>query len=168
MTERYSPIEMSFNNSANRKQILKFKLDNQHCALYVSIVERVERAVEITPLPKAPEIVLGIINAHGKIIPVIDLRKRFRMPTREIRIDDRFVIAATSRRTVGLMVDVVTGVCELADHEIVSTRQALPFAEHLQGVAKLDGDIVLIYDLGGFLSIDEENRLDEALSSSKR
>ncbi len=57
-----------------------FTLDEQRYALHLSAVERVICVVEITPLPKAPEIVLGIINVGGQIIPVIDMRKRFRLP----------------------------------------------------------------------------------------
>jgi len=54
----------------------------------VSAVEKVVRAVEITPLPKAPEIVVGVINAQGRILPVLDIRKRFRLPAREMKPDE--------------------------------------------------------------------------------
>jgi purine-binding chemotaxis protein CheW len=55
--------------------LVVFTLDDMQCALSLSKVERIERAVEISPLPMAPEIVLGIINIKGKIVPVVDLRK---------------------------------------------------------------------------------------------
>jgi len=144
--------------------LVLFVLDEQHYALCLPAVERVVRAVEITPLPKAPEIVLGIINARGRVIPVIDVRRRFHLPTRAIKPDDRFIIASTSRRLVVLVVDSVAGVRELTDRQMVSVEQSLPFAEYLTGVAKLEDDLALIYDLDRFLSLDEETVLDSALA----
>jgi len=144
-------------------QIVVFSLDEPRYALDLSTVERVVRAVEITPLPKAPEIVLGVINMQGQVIPVVDVRKRFRLPEREINIDDRFIISRTSRRLVALVADDVIGVQKLENREIVSAEQALPFAEYIKGVAKMEEDLVLIYDLDQFLSLDEEQKLDEEL-----
>ena len=155
---------MSANVKPNQNQIVVFTLDEPRCALYLSEVERVVRAVEITPLPKAPEIVLGVINAQGRIIPVIDVRKRFRLPPHELRLDDQFIITRTPRRSVALAVDSVVGVREVADWEMVEAGQSLPFAEYIQGVAKIEDNIVLIYDLDQFLSLDEERLLDAALS----
>jgi len=145
-------------------QVVLFTMDEPRYAINLSSVERVVRAVEITLLPKAPEIILGVINVQGRIIPVIDVRKRFRMPSREIRLEDRFIIVRTSRRTVALVVDSVSGILELTDSELVSAEKSLPFAEHIQGVAMTKDDIVLIYDLERFLSLDEEKMLDDALS----
>jgi purine-binding chemotaxis protein CheW len=143
--------------------VVVFALDGPRCALPLSTVERVVRAVEITPLPKAPDIVLGMINVQGRIIPVVDLRKRFRLPSRETSPDDRLIIARASQRLVALVVDSVAGVRELAERELVSAEQALPFAADIQGVAKLEDGLALIYDLDRFLSLDEERELDAAL-----
>ena len=135
-------------------QILVFTLDEPGYALDLSAVERVVRAVEVTPLPKAPEIVLG----------VIDVRKRFGLPPRETRLNDRFIIARTPRRNVALVVDSVAGLRKLADRDLAIAGQSLPFAEHLQGVTKIEDDLILIYDLDRFLSLEEERMLDEALA----
>jgi len=114
---------MSNSYPTDQNYIVVFALEEPRYALLLSAVERVVRAVEITPLPKAPEIVLGIINAQGRIIPVIDVRQRFRMPTREMKLDDRLIIARTSRRQVALVVDSVTSFRELTEREIVNTEQ---------------------------------------------
>ena len=158
---------MNKNQQSDRDGIVVFALDEPRYALYLSSVERVVRAVEITPLPKAPEIVLGIINAQGRILPVLDIRKRFRLPAREMKPDDRFIIARTSRRQVALVVDSVVGVHELTEREMVSAKQALPFAQYLKGVAKVEDNLVLIHDLDQFLSLDEEQALDATLSKGK-
>lgn len=145
-------------------RIVVFALDGARCALSLSVVERAVRAVAVTSLPKAPEIVLGVINVRGNIIPVVDVRKRFRYQAREMNVDDRFIIAHTNRRTVALVVDAVLGVRELAAGQLASARRELPFASHLEGVARMEDGLVMIYDLDRFLSLDEESALDAALS----
>jgi len=146
--------------------IVVFSLDEPRYALYLSSVERVVRAVEITPLPKAPEIVLGIIDVRGKVMPVLDIRKRFRLPARDMNLDDRFILARTARRRLALRVDSVAGVHELTEGEMVSAKRAPPFAQYLKGVAKVEENLVLIHDLDQFLSLDEERILDGALAGS--
>ena len=153
----------SDSHKINQNQIVLFTLDESRYALPLSAVERIIRAVEITPLPKAPEIVLGVLNMGGRIIPVMNVRSRFRLPLRKIGMDDRFIIARTPRRLVALAADSVLGISTLADADIVSAKQALPFAEYVQGVAKLDGNLVLIYDIDQFLALEEEQLLDAAL-----
>jgi len=94
-------------------QVIIFRIDGQSYAIPLSDVDRVIRAVEVTPLPKAPETVLGIIDYHGTLVPVLSLRKRLSLDFRDISTNDRFVIARTSRRTIVLTVDEVTGLSEL-------------------------------------------------------
>jgi purine-binding chemotaxis protein CheW len=155
---------MSNFQGTDQKQIVVFSLDESRYALFLSAVERVIRAVEITPLPKAPEIVLGVINFHGQIIPVVDIRPCFHLPAREMSIDDRFIIARTSRRLVALVVNSIADVRELTDREMVTVEQVLPGAEYIRGVAKLEDNLVLICDLDQFLSFDEEQVLNAALA----
>lgn len=144
--------------------ILVFALDEPRYAIGLSSVERVARAVEIMPLPKAPEIVLGVINAQGRILPVLDIRKRFRLPEHEMKLNDRFIIARTARRVVALVVDSVIGIRDVSNGRMMSAEQSLPFAKYLKGVAKTEDGLVLIYDLDQFLSLDEERTLDKALA----
>ena len=157
-------------NSSERSELDKivvFSLDEPYYALHLSAVQRVVRAVEILPLPKAPDIVQGVINVQGQIIPVIDVRTRFRLPPREMDLDDRFIIARTSTRSVALAVGSVSGIRELADGEMVDANQVLPEAEYIRGIAKTSDGLILIYDLDRFLSLDEEQALDTALSGGK-
>ncbi len=149
--------------SSEKEKIVLFSLDEPRYALHLSVVERVVMAVEIIPLPKAPEIILGVVNYQGLIIPVIDIRKRFRLPFREISLEDQFIIAKTAKRFVILVVDSVSGVYELDKYQIVDTAEAFPYTVYLSGIAKVDTNIVLISDLEKFLSLDEEQILDEIL-----
>ena len=150
------------------EQLLVFTLDEQRYALHLSAVERVVRVIEITPLPKAPEIVLGVINIHGRIIPVVDTRKRFRLRECEIGLSDQLIIANTDTRPVALIVDSVTGVTEQSKDRIVQAEKILPGMEYVEGVLKLDDGMVLIHDLDGFLSLKEEKALERAMRRTIR
>lgn len=145
-------------------QLVVFALEDQRYALHLSAVERIVRAVEMTPLPKAPEIVIGVINVQGRIIPVFNIRRRFHLPEREIELSDQLIIANTARRTVALVVDTVDGVIERLSEEVTPADQVLPRIEYVEGIVKLENGLVLIHDLDKFLSIDEETKLDEALN----
>ncbi len=140
-----------------------FTLDAQRYAIHLSNVERVIRVVELTPLPQAPEIVLGVVNVQGRIVPVVNIRKRFRLPEREMNLSDQLIIAHTSRRTVGLMVDTVIGVLDRSEKEVIAAEKILPNLVHVEGVVKLEDGMVLIHDLDKFLSLEEEKTLADAM-----
>lgn len=144
-------------------QIVVFRLGESRCALPLTAVDKVIRAVQVTPLPQAPEIVSGVINLAGKVIPVINVHRRFQLEERDLQLDDRFIIAHTSRRTVALVADSVSGYQELGDRQMIPVEESLSFAPFLRGVAKIEGDIIMIYDLDQFLSLDEETALDRAM-----
>jgi purine-binding chemotaxis protein CheW len=152
----------------DKQKIVLFSLEEPRYALYLSEVVKVERAVEITPLPKAPQVVSGVINFHGEIIPVIDIRKLFRLPQRDIYLEDQFIIARTSQRLVVLVVDSVNGVFDLEHHQVIDAEESFPFTEYLSGIATIEHGIVLITDLEKFLSLDEERVLNVALTESEK
>lgn len=146
-------------------QLVIFTLNEQHYALHLFIVERIVPIVEVTRLPKAPEIVLGVVNMEGRIVPVLDIRKRFRLPDRDPDPSDRLIIARSSGRVFALAVDAVTGVVERPEEEVVAAERIFSALEYVEGVLKLEDGLVLIHDLDQFLSLDEENTLEEALRS---
>ena len=148
---------------AKNQMLVLFRLDEQHYALHLPAVERVIRAVEVTPLPKAPEIVLGVINAHGQVIPVVDVRKRFRLPEREMELDDHIMIARTPKRLLALPVDSVEGVVAYPEEQMVVSEKIVPGMEYVEGVLKLPDGLILIHNLEKFLSLKEEKALDSAM-----
>lgn len=143
-----------------------FYLDELRMALALSTVERVVRAVYFSQLPDAPQIVLGVVNLQGRIIPVVNMRARFRLPDREVALTDRLIIAQTGRRTAALFVDSVAGVVEYPGPALVGAGDILSGLEYVTGVAKLDDGMIFIHDLDRFLSLDEEETLDRALATA--
>lgn len=146
------------------RQLVVFALDEQRFAIPLQAVERVVRAVEITPLADAPEFVLGVINVQGRVVPVFDVRGRFRLPARELELNDQFVIAQNSRRTVALVVDAVIGVEACAESEVTSAEQILHGLHCVAGVLKREDGMILIHDLDEFLSLRQEAALEDAMS----
>ena len=143
-----------------------FSLDERRFALRLAAVERVFAAAEIASLPAAPRIVLGVINIRGRVVPVVDVRKRFGLPTREIALSDQFILGRTGSRSVALLVDAVMGVVGLSQDETTHAGAIVPGLEYVEGVARLSDGMVFIHDLGTFLSLEETIALDVALPLS--
>jgi purine-binding chemotaxis protein CheW len=140
-----------------------FTLDDQSFAIDLSNVDRVIRAIEVTPLPVAPEIVLGVINIHGDVIPVVNIRKRLNFRQKDMEVGDQLIIGHTDKRSLALWVDEVQDIVDIANKKVIKQGDILPGIPHIEGVVKLDGDIVYIHDLERFLSLDEEARLNMAM-----
>lgn len=138
-------------------------MDGKRYALPVSAVWRVVYAVEVTPLPSAPKIVLGVINVEGRIVPVINIRKRFALPEKEIGLDSHLIIARTAKRSVALVTDSVSGVVDISPDAVVGSSSILPHVPHVEGIAKLPDGMVIIHDLDTFLSLEEDSALDDAM-----
>jgi purine-binding chemotaxis protein CheW len=145
------------------EDLVVFGLDNSFYALRISAVRQIVHAVAITPLPRAPAIVQGIINVRGSIVPVLRLRERFGLPERTPRLNDHLILARTARRTVALVVDRVIGVTRRSPEEMTRPERIMAGLDYLEGVVKLADGLALIHDLDTFLSLDEETALDEAL-----
>lgn len=145
-----------------------FRLEGQRYGLPLSQIDRVIRAVELTSLPKAPSIVLGVVNVNGQVLPVLDIRHRFHLPDREIGVDDHFLIARTRKRRVVLQIDQAEGVIGVSANDVVCTDEITPGLEQVRGVAKLADGLLLIHDIDSFLSLEEEQALDDALGEEAR
>ncbi|HEY5513990.1 MAG TPA: chemotaxis protein CheW [Geomonas sp.] len=157
----------SWRNQITTPQLLIFTLDEQRYALRLEAVERVVRAAAITPLPKAPEIVLGILDLQGQVIPVINLRKRFSLPVREIRTSDQFVIARAKLLTVALVVDGAESVLEGTGEAVIPPGDILTGTGYLEGVTRTEDGLVLIHDLASLLFPEEEELLARALEQGE-
>ena len=144
-------------------QLVVFRVGEQRCALALAAVERIVRAVEVTPLPGAPHIVLGVIDVEGSLVPVLSIRRRFRLPEREIIPADQFLIARAAGRAVALVIDEAEGVFEREQSAITPSCGLSPGLEQFGGVVKLDDGLALIHDPEKFLSLEDVRALDDAL-----
>ena len=145
---------------------LVFTLDERQIALPLSSVDRVLRAVEMTPLPEAPEVALGVINVQGRIVPVLSIRRHFGLPESELRLSDRFVIAHTSSGRIALLVDDVLGVIAPRGTEITAAQDILTGLRNLDGVVKSPEQLIVVHDLDRVLSREEESMLSGAVETA--
>jgi purine-binding chemotaxis protein CheW len=146
---------------------VQFGLDAHRYALPLQDVERIVRAVQVTPLPLAPKVVLGAVDVGGQILPVFNLRQRFQLPERPMTLEDQLLIARTAHRRVVLAIDQALGVI---DEPTIPTTDSAGFAPdltHIRGVISLPAGLVLIQDLERFLSTDEADALDTAIRTEE-
>lgn len=143
--------------------ILVFEIAGQRYGLAASAVRELVRAVSIVPLPKAPAIIEGVIDVRGTLVPVLDLRARFRLPARPVEPGDHLVLAEAGPRVVALRADRALGLARLQPGGVQDLVTVVPGAEYVAGVARLDDGLVLIHDLAKFLSQAEGAALDAAL-----
>jgi purine-binding chemotaxis protein CheW len=149
--------------ASSLRPLVVFSLDDQRYGLPLPAADRVLPMVAVSRLPGCPDVVLGAINLHGKVIPVLDVRRRLGLPAGEYGPAARLLVARTLRRTVALPVDAVSGVAEVAVEDVVPPDAVIPGIGHVAGIAALADGLLLIHDLDTFLSIEEERQLAEAL-----
>ena len=150
------------------EHILVFSLDGRHYALPLERVERVMLSVDLTPLPGAPDVIIGAFDMQGAVVPVVEFRNRLKLPARDISVSDKFIITRMRKRSVAVRVDEIRGVVECDPGQIIPPHSVAPGLENVTGILRLGDGIVLIYDIDGFLSIDEEKALDESANKVMR
>lgn len=151
-------------------RLVLFTLDDQKYGLPLEVVDRVLRAVEITPLPEAPRIVAGVFSLQGRPVPVIDLRRRFGLPERGVDVDDHFIVAQSSTMLVALPVDEALGLAKGLDDERVPAADVVPDLNYVESVVASGAEMVFVLDIDTVLTDDEEgalrDRLDEVPGTS--
>lgn len=148
-------------------RLVVFVIDEQRYALPLLAVERILPMIAVSPLPQAPAVVLGVINLHGQVLPVVDIRRRFGLAPRDFGLRAHLLVARTSRRTLVVPVDEVLGVSEVAAGAVTPPDAVLPGIGHVAGIVALADGLLFIHDLDAFLSLDEERQLTESLEGVK-
>jgi purine-binding chemotaxis protein CheW len=154
-------------NAASGARWVVFRIESSRYALPLASVERIVRAAQVTPLPLAPPAVLGALDVHGDILPVFDLRRRFRLRERALDPADHFLIARAGLRRVVLVIDQPLGVVDQPTDALIEADALTPDLAHVRGVLRLPDGLVVIQDLEGLLTAAESLALDVALAESK-
>ncbi len=138
---------------------LVFTLSDRDFALPLPSVERVVHAVAVTVVPEAPEILCGLINYKGFIMPVLDISLRFQLPNENIGPDHLFVIVHTAVKSFALKADGVRGVLARQVKQIVPPADIISGMRFLAGVMKLENGMMLVPDLERLLTYEEETAI---------
>lgn len=141
-----------------------FPIGPQRYAIEADRVQEIVRAVAVARLPDAPPSVEGMINVRGRLVPVLNLGRRFGYPGREMELTDHFILARAATRLVAFRAHGAAALEHIEPDLIEEVRAHVPDAAQVTGIAKLRDGLVLIHDLDVFLSASEAGALDQALS----
>jgi len=147
----------------DEQQLVVFDLADEGYGVDISAVREIIRLQEITHVPRTPEFVEGVINLRGKVIPVIDLRKRFGLAVEAESQDNRIVVVDIGDQDIGVVVDAVTEVLRIPTDSVEPPASVITTADsdYLLGIAKLDSRLIILLDLQKVLSVDEQGALSE-------
>lgn len=145
-------------------QLVVFELGEERYGLDIATVYEIIRHQPVTAVPQAPPFVEGVINLRGRIIPVVDLRRRFGMPSGQVTRATRIVVCEAAGTRVGLVVDGVSEVLMAPIDAVEQTPEVASTdeADYLRGIAKLGERLVILLDLGGLLGTADAAAIGEA------
>lgn len=138
-----------------------FSVGDKEYGVEMSQVREVIRVREITTLPDTPDFVEGVINLRGKVIPLVNLRKKLKVPEKEIDRINRAIVVRLNENFVGVIVDKVNEVVSIQPADIMVPDDVLKDARYLIGVGKLKDELVFIIDIMKLLTRVEKENIQE-------
>lgn len=144
-------------------ELLCVDVADHRCGVPLEHVVEIHRAVQLSPLPDAPDVVLGLLNRRGRVVPVLSLRRRLGLPTRSLHATDALVVLQVPEREVAVLVDAAVDIVAVAVASIDEAAPRSAEAFRSQGVAVLPDGLLVVLDVQRFLSLTEVAELDEAL-----
>lgn len=158
-----APVTGAASGSENELlQLVTFVVGTEEFAVPILSVQEINRMMQITRVPQSPAFVEGVINLRGKIIPVVDLRKRFGLENRETTGENRIVVVEVNGRVIGFMVDKVNEVLRIQSN-IVEPPPPMVCgidSEYVQSVGKLEDRLLILLDLGRLFGSETAAQLD--------
>jgi purine-binding chemotaxis protein CheW len=143
--------------SSGELQLVSFNIGTEEFGVDILKVQEINRMVEITRVPQAPHYVEGVINLRGKVIPIVDLRKRFGLELKEHDKNTRIVVVDIGGNIMGMIVDSVSEVLRLPASTIEPPPEIVTGvnAEYIKGVAKLEDRLLIFLDLSKVIDAEE-------------
>lgn len=142
-------------------QLVTFSIGEEEFGVDILKVQEIIRTMEITKVPRAQEFVEGVINLRGKVIPIIDLRRRFGFSSKEHDKHTRIIVIEINNMIVGFVVDSVSEVLRIpaATVEPPPPVVAGVESEYISGVGKLQDRLLILLDLDKLLSSEDMEAL---------
>jgi len=143
-------------------QLVTFRLGKEEFGVPIAAVQEVVRVPEVTPVPEAPWFLEGVINLRGRIIPVMDLGRRLRLPPRPRTRATRIVIVDGGGRPAGLIVDAVLEVVRLPQGAIEPPPPMISGIglDYITGVGKHREQLLVLLDLARVLDLEDMRRAE--------
>lgn len=144
-------------------RFLTFSIGNDSYGIEIQYVTEIIGIQAITEIPELPEYVKGIINLRGKIIPVMDIRLRFKKEPREYNDRTCIIVVDISNLSIGLIVDSVSEVLTIPEEEIVDPPEMNKCSNrYIKKIGKYGNEVKLLLDCDKLLTDDEQDDMDEA------
>ena len=148
---------------SDQLQLVSFHIGDEEFAVDILNIQGINRMVEVTKVPNAPDYVEGIINLRGKVIPIIDLRKRLGLPKKPYDKDTRFIVVEINNKVIGFIVDSVNEVLRINSS---ITEPPPPVvsgidSEFITAVGKLEDRLLILLDIEKILSSAEKKELSK-------
>jgi len=145
-------------------QLVGFRIGDETFGVRIGSVREIVRVPEITSVPNAPDTIEGVINLRGKIIPVMDLRKRFGHAEIQPDKKNRILVVELDNKLIGLMVHSASEVLKIPPSDIESPGSVFADADssYVTGVGKLNGRLIILLDISKLLHRPELKKLEEA------
>jgi purine-binding chemotaxis protein CheW len=142
-------------------QLVTFVLGSEEYAVNILKVQEINRMTDITLVPNSPPHVEGVINLRGKVIPVVNLRKKFGMEEKDDNSDSRIMIVDLGGSTMGIIVDAVSEVLRVPPSVLEHTppMAAEIDTEFISGIAKLQDRLIILLDIDKMVGKSEVNNL---------
>ena len=149
-------------------QVVGLRIGRETFGIPIGVVREIVRVPEITSVPNAPDYIEGVINLRGRIVPVVDLRKRFREVVAAPNKKNRIVVVELDGRPLGLIVNSASEVLKIPPSEIEAPHAVFQEGElnYITGVGKVRGRLVILLDLSRILQRGELRRLDEVAETA--
>lgn len=131
------------------RQLVVFDLAGEIYGVNIETVREIIRMQAVTFVPDAPDFVEGVINLRGRVIPVIDLRRRFGLTVTEETNDSRVLVVDSEGEDLGVIVDAVTEVQRITEDSIepVSNLVSTEQSEYIVGITKVEDQLIILLDL---------------------
>lgn len=144
-------------------QLVTFSIGDEEFGVDILKVQEIIRMLDITRVPRAPQFVEGVINLRGKVIPIIDLRRRFGLATRKHDKDTRIIVIEINKMVVGFVVDSVSEVLRIPANTVEPPPPVVSGldSEYINGVGKLQDRLLILLDLDRLLSREEQKILSQ-------
>lgn len=146
-------------------QLVTFKVAEEEYGVDILSVQEIIRHTGITKVPSAPPFVEGILNLRGKVIPIVDMRKRFGLASKEPDPQTRIVVFALESGVIGCLVDSVSEVLRLPSSMVDAAPAVVSGVDskYIRGVGRLgaerDGRLLILLDSGQMLTMEEMDAL---------
>ncbi|WP_372366069.1 chemotaxis protein CheW [Candidatus Uabimicrobium sp. HlEnr_7] len=141
------------NHEEDHTQVVTFQIGKEMFAFDIFEIKEIIRVPDITIVPKSPYFIEGVINLRGTVIPIVDLRKRFKLASLENKDRTRVIVIEFEASLVGFLVDMVLGIRKIDKHVVQkpSTITNTIDSECTKGVARTEDSIIMLLDIDKIL-----------------